>query len=285
MPTPAKRDVPYGPHPLNVLDFYPPTGGGAGPWPLYVFIHGGGFRSGDKANLPVVLAEGLLARGVAVAAVNYRLSDLAPYPAAMTDCARAVQFLRTQAAAWGVDGTRLAAGGGSAGAGISQWLGFGPDRADPTSPDPVARQSTRLSAIGCWQAQCSYDPHFIRAIIPGIPGPHAALRDFFRVPLEDIRSDRALRMFHDASPINFITPAAPPVYVWYKTRNVPVTDPLEPGVAIHHPQFGITLRAALTAVGVECVVRFREECPESDAVAETYFLPAQAAWLAAKLGR
>jgi len=45
----------------------------------------------------------------------------------MHDCARAIQFLRSKAARWNIDPKRIAATGGSAGAGISLWLGFHDD--------------------------------------------------------------------------------------------------------------------------------------------------------------
>src|SRR5206468_7883680 len=132
------------------------------PTQLVVFIHGGGFRQGDKS----LLAPGLLARcreaGISVAAINYRLSDQATFPAPMLDGARAVQYLRSRASEWNLDPRLIAATGGSAGAGISLWIGFHDDMADPRSGDPVGIQSTRLTCMGVLGAQSSYDPRFIQ---------------------------------------------------------------------------------------------------------------------------
>ncbi len=50
---------------------------------------------------------------------------------------------------WNVDKTRVAAYGGSAGAGTSLWLAFHDDLADPKSADPVLRESSRLRMRGC----------------------------------------------------------------------------------------------------------------------------------------
>ena len=149
MSEPRYKDIPYGPHERNVLDLYPVASDA--PAPVYVFIHGGGFRGGDKTRIPPALLEGCLRAGIAVAAINYRLSDTDPYPAAMEDSARAIQFLRHKAGEWRLDGTRFAAGGGSAGGGITFWIGFRPDLADPASDDPVARASTRLACIASWR--------------------------------------------------------------------------------------------------------------------------------------
>jgi len=57
-------------------------------------------------------------------------------------------------------------GGGSAGAGISLWLGFHDDLADPDNEDPVLRESTRLSCMAVYNGQTSYDPRFIRDLFP-----------------------------------------------------------------------------------------------------------------------
>ena len=64
------------------------------PTPVYTFIHGGGFRSGDKTNIPQDMLENLLQAGISLAAINYRLSGTDPYPAAMKDCVRALDRSR-----------------------------------------------------------------------------------------------------------------------------------------------------------------------------------------------
>src|SRR5581483_5280249 len=159
-PPPDVADARYGPHERNVLDLWKAKADR--PTPLVVFIHGGGFRSGSKENLAPGLLRRCLDAGISVAAINYRLTDQATFPAQMLDGARAVQFLRSKASEWNIDPTRVAATGGSAGAGISLWLGFHDNLADPKSDDPVARQSTRLTCMAVQGAQTSYDPHWIK---------------------------------------------------------------------------------------------------------------------------
>jgi acetyl esterase len=286
-PEPHARDVSYGPFPENTLDFYPAAT--QKPAPLFVFIHGGGFRGGDKAALPEVLLSELLASGISVAAVNYRLSHVAPFPAAMEDSARAVQFLRHMAPDWNLDRQRVAAGGGSAGAGTSLWIGFRPDRADSRHKDPVCRESTRLTCIACWQAQCSYDAHFIGHEVLGLgrPSGHTALDTFFQVTPDLYDTPRARKAFAEASAINYLTAEAPPVFVWYKTLNAPVTPETSEGVKIHHPRFGLLLQRRMVALGRECIVRLRddiggESCPAPDA--ETLFLRESAAFVRRQFG-
>src|SRR4051794_511500 len=100
-PAPDVRDARYGPHERNVLDLWKAKEDT--PTPLVVFIHGGGFRAGDKSNLSPALLARCLEAGISVAAVNYRLSQHAPFPAPMADGGRAVQFLRSKAKDWNLD--------------------------------------------------------------------------------------------------------------------------------------------------------------------------------------
>jgi len=102
-----------------------------------------------------------------VAAANYRLTDTAPYPAQMHDCARALQFLRSTRRSTTSIHARGATGG-SAGAGISEWLAFHDDLADPDNEDEVLRQSTRISCAVVYAAQSSYDPRFHRELFARI---------------------------------------------------------------------------------------------------------------------
>ena len=146
-PAPTHRDVRYGPHERNVLDFWQAKS--AQPTPVLVSIHGGGFLAGDKSVQPQIL-KGCLDAGISVAAINYRYSTQAIAPAPFQDAARAVQFLRSKAKEWNLDPKRVAATGGSAGAGISLWLAFHDDLADPQSADPVLRQSTRLACVAAF---------------------------------------------------------------------------------------------------------------------------------------
>ena len=106
--------------PNQVLDLYVPAG--SGPWPLVVAIHGGAFMMGDRrrelAHLPA-----LLAAGYAVAAVEYRFSGEALFPAAVLDVKQATAYLRAHAAELNLDPSFIAAWGRSAGGHLSAMLG------------------------------------------------------------------------------------------------------------------------------------------------------------------
>ena len=121
-PEPTHKDIAYGPYDRNRLDFW--KADTDSPAPLVVNIHGGGFLMGEKAAGPVLL-KWAAERGIAVAAIAYRFSQDAIAPASFTDTARAIQFLRHKAGEWGVDPTRVATIGPSAGAGLGMWTGVG----------------------------------------------------------------------------------------------------------------------------------------------------------------
>lgn len=102
------------------LDLYLPQRTAA---PLVVFVHGGGWQSGYRAEF-APLAARLAQRGYAAAAISYRLSGEAGYPAAVHDAQAAVQWLRSQASRYGFDPQRLVLAGGSAGGQIASLAGI-----------------------------------------------------------------------------------------------------------------------------------------------------------------
>jgi acetyl esterase/lipase len=132
---PDFANVKYGPYERNVLDLWQAQG--AGSRPLLVYIHGGGWNAGDKADVKIApyrkdLLRVMLESGVSVASVNYRYSRMAILPAPVHDAARAIQFLRSRAQAWNLNKARVAAAGASAGGCTSLWLAYHPDLANPS---------------------------------------------------------------------------------------------------------------------------------------------------------
>jgi len=260
-PRPARpadvENAAYGPHERNVLDLYKAKS--ERPTPLVVFIHGGGFVGGDKRGVAVALLEACLENGISVASINYRYSTQAPYPGPMHDGARAVQFLRSKAREWNLNPKAFAASGGSAGAGMSLWIGFHDDMADGAGSDPVKRQSTRLSAMGVIGAQSSYDPRTIEKLIGLSAAKHPALETLYGLKGEELKTARAYRLFEDASPITHLSAGDPPVFMFYSEPNEPLPPDAKPGAGIHHPRFGFFLKERMDKLGIECQVRLREE--------------------------
>ena len=258
-PTPTHANVRYGPHERNVLDLY--LAKSATPRPLVLYIHGGGFRGGDKRSLNPNEAKSLLNAGFSIAALNYRLTNTAPAPAAYLDCGRALQFLRHNAAKWNINPKLVASTGGSAGAGTSLWLAFHDDLADPNSEDPIARQSTRLTCVAVRNGQSSYDPRFAEKI--GIPRPNFDRHPFF-LPFYDLEPDeidtpRAYKRYEKAAPITYLSKDDPPALLTYNYPNEEVTAETSLGLIVHHPKFGIALKERMDNLGIECVVQYQDK--------------------------
>ena len=116
----AFRELAYGTtSPLQTLDLYVPKNA-AGPLPLVVFIHGGGWYSGDKrTSMPFPL----LAAGFAVASIDYRLSGTDKWPAQIYDCKAAIRWLRANAATYHLDPNRIGVWGTSAGGHLTDIVG------------------------------------------------------------------------------------------------------------------------------------------------------------------
>jgi acetyl esterase len=229
---PTHADVRYGPHERNVLDLY--LAESDEPTPLVLYIHGGGFRGGDKRSLSPGEARAYLHAGWSVAAINYRLTDTAPAPAAYLDSARALQFLRHHAEKWNLDPKLVASTGGSAGAGTSMWIAFHDDLADPQSEDPVARQSTRLTCVVVSNGQSSYDPRFAEKI--GIPRPnfdrHAFFLPFYDITEDQIDTPEAYRRYEAMAPITYLTKDDPPALLLYSYANEEVTNRSSLGLVV-----------------------------------------------------
>jgi acetyl esterase len=260
-PTPDLAAVSYGPHKRNVLDLWKASS--QRPTPLVVFVHGGGFQSGNKEALPPVLLEGLLARGISVMAINYRLSPEVSFPAHYMDCARAIQFARSKAKQWNLDPDRVGATGGSAGAGTSLWIGFHDDMADSKNADPVLRQSTRLSCIAVLGAQSTYDPRVIRKWVGDSAARHPALEGFYGLKSDELDTSKAYKLYEAASPVNHLTKDDPPVYAFYSEERVLPTD-AKRGQGIHHINFGLRLKEQMDKLGLECIVRHRDEGADAE---------------------
>lgn len=150
--TDVRADVEYAVHDGVSLrgDLYVPVS--AGPHPALILIHGGSFRGGSKGQYGRSWAGYLAARGYVVFAIDYRLSMPAQttWPEALLDCKAAVQFLRGNAAALGVDPERIGVGGDSAGGTLAALLALTQDMpafANAYPDDAYAATSTRIQVV------------------------------------------------------------------------------------------------------------------------------------------
>jgi arylformamidase len=247
---PSRAEVAYGPHARNVLDFW--QADGDSPRPLLVYIHGGGWTSGDKWQ------EGnpqraWLAKGVSYVAINYRLTPAAPLPAPVHDAARAIQFLRTRATEWNIDTKRICLTGGSAGACTAMWLLCHDDLADPHSADPVLRESTRVAGAAVFRGQTSIDPMQIEPWL----GPHVLQHRMIAAAVGERTMEDALKnyvlhreIYAEFSPYNHVSSDDPPLFM---SCDSDLTVPSRHAShGIHHPVFGVKLKEKADSVGMEC---------------------------------
>lgn len=218
----AKRDLSYtdDDNPRHRVDLYlPKQAADDNPLPVIVFIHGGGWRKGDKTGggrqvLPFV-ATGQYA-GVSV---GYRLTDEAQWPAQLDDCKAAIRWLKAHAAEYRLDPERIAVWGSSAGGHLVNMLGLTNDR--PDLEGKVGKHLDQNSNVTCvvdW-----YGP----ANLLTMNTPRGAMDHDAPDSPEALLIGGAVQENPEraraASPITYITPNAPPFLIVHGTddRTVP----------------------------------------------------------------
>jgi len=251
LPQPTHANLSYGPHERNVLDLW--LAKSDKPTPLIVFIHGGGFVGGDKSKASPEAIRRCLDAGVSFMSINYRFRKHAPIQDILRDAARAIQFVRFNAAKFNLDPKRIASYGGSAGAGTSLWLAVHDDLADPKSEDPVLRRSSRITAAGCMNGQATYDlvewervigkfkPEWRNSPDEDVEFYHFKSRDDFETPA-------GRKILDDCSMLRQITRDDAPVFM---TCSLPDKEPDSRNALLHHPRHMQAVKEKCDAAGVE----------------------------------
>lgn len=250
---PTYRHVSYGKDPAQVINFWKAKSDR--PTPLVVMIHGGGWHGGAMSE--TLEGGAYFEKGVSYCAIEYRLINnpdvLLPVP--VMDAARALQFIRSKAKEWNIDKDRVVLQGGSAGACTSLWLAFHDDLADPSSPDPVARESTRVRGAFLSNGQTTLDPFVIKDWIGLACVEHKMIWDSVGASsAEDLMAnwDKYKELSWAFSPIRFLDAGDPPVYITYGlSMDVPAKNSSH---GIHHPMFGIKLQEKGKEIGYTCYV-------------------------------
>ncbi len=126
--------------------------------PLIVYLHGGGWRSGDKSE---AFAQNVIKMafqlGFAVASINYRLAPASRFPAQLLDCKQAIKFLRANALSFGVDPDRIAAAGGSAGGHLAMLLATTDERDGFEGSDSPGISSRVIAVVEHFGPTALYD--------------------------------------------------------------------------------------------------------------------------------
>jgi acetyl esterase/lipase len=162
------RNIAYGPagkH--NLLDVYHRRDRPAGA-PVFVFLHGGGFRMGSKNREAHALLQHLAARGWVCVNANYRLAPAARYPDHLVDAKKVIAWVRAHAGEYGADPRTLVASGTSAGGHLASMLGLTPG--DPEFQPGFESADTSVTAV------VGFSGYYGRAAGPG-SSPLDRLRD------------------------------------------------------------------------------------------------------------
>lgn len=268
-PTPTVADHAYGQDSQRQkFDFWQAKS--ENPTPIVLLIHGGGWTGGDKTGYGTSSIQPYLDAGISVAAVNYRFIAQAmeqkvepPVKACLHDAARALQTIRSKSREWNLDSRRVGATGGSAGACTSLWLALHDDLANPSSSDPIARESSRLTCAAVSGAQTSLDPKELREWIPnaiygghafGFAQPGRSRAQEFELLIAN--REQVLPWIKEYSPIELVTKDDPSIYLDYPNQRTPPavgqteTDPT------HSAMYGVKLAEKLRAAGVPAIVSY-----------------------------
>ncbi len=221
-------DIPYAGKSLTQkLDIYLPNKGN-GPFPVLVTIHGGAWMFGDKGddfNLPFL--EGLK-RGYAVVCINYRLSDEAHFPSQIYDCKTAIRYLRTNAAAYHLDGEHVGVWGASAGGHLAALLGTSArvrGLEDASMKNSRTRLSSKVQAVVVWYGPLEdflkMDEQLARS---GAGFPDHSSEDSPESKLLGRKITDIPALVKFASPMTYIKPKVPPFLIQHGLKDsiVPV---------------------------------------------------------------
>lgn len=176
--------------------------------PVVVWVHGGAWLGGDKANNPAVM---FLSRGFVAVSVNYRLSQDAIWPAQITDCRAAVRYLRKNADQYDIDPDRIIAWGGSAGGHLVAMLGVSSDQ---TFADNESWKDIPCNVLGVIDWFGPTDLTLLDGEINGVKPVAKLIGGPVKANLDKTKS---------ASPVNYVTAHAAPTLFMHGDH-----DPLVP---------------------------------------------------------
>jgi acetyl esterase len=204
-----REAIPYATHSgvELLLDAYLPAGGG--PFPAVIVVPGGRWQRIDRlrhTDVPEYFAE----RGVAAFAIDYRSSLQYPYPAAVEDVTAAVEWVRTNAADYGVDPAHLGAVGVSAGGHLAALVGA-------MGSGPTDR-GTRLSMVASFSGPMD--------LVPLLEAEDPEVRDAVHTFLGCSGGEACAEVAREASPSTYVDASDPPmILVNAKEESIPTDQP------------------------------------------------------------
>jgi acetyl esterase/lipase len=198
-----ERDVAYGEGAEQRADLYLLNNGRKSP--AIIFIHGGGWISGDKSGY-VAMARKYGLAGFSV---------IARWPRQLEDIQTAVRWVRKNASGFGIDPSRIAAGGDSSGGHLALFLGTLDNAVQGTSPVLYRDYSSKVSVV-----LNMFGPSNLAA-----PDMIAAIWDL------SLFSKRTLESFAAASPFSYVSSETSPVCTIHGNSDRVI--PYSQSVALH----------------------------------------------------
>lgn len=174
-----------------LADVYVPEG--EGPFPAVLVIHGGGWESGDRAQVKG-LAERIARRGYVAVNTTYRLAPGAIFPAQLQDVQQAVLWMRAQAATYRIDPTRIGAFGYSAGAHLAALLG------GIGEAGPLGQPGAAIKAVVAGGTPTDLSKWPAGKLVPQFIGGNRSQK-----PAE----------YRAASPVSYVNAGNPPVFLYH----------------------------------------------------------------------
>lgn len=197
------------------------------PAPVLVFIHGGGWKKGDKSDYLRYLVD-FAKKGYVTATISYRFSQEAPFPAAVKDVKCAIRWIKAHAQDYFIDPKRIAVIGGSAGGHLAMMIGYSSDAREfeDECPGIDSTITSRVQAVVnlYGPSNLATDAALVRPSVINFIGKPA---------------DKAFEEYVKASPVTYLSIDDPPTLIFHGTIDelVPVEQ-------------SDSLKAALDRIGV-----------------------------------
>ena len=168
--------------------------------PAVIMMHGGSWTRGDSAQLPAI-NHYLAARGYTVAAINYRLAPQHVFPAARDDVLAAISFLQENSDEFGIDASRLALMGRSAGGHLALLVAY-------TAHNPAIR------GVVAYYPPSDMNWSYANPTNPLVLDTRRTLQDFLGGTPEEVPQN-----YDAASPYTLVNTGAPPTLLIHGTRD------------------------------------------------------------------